>query len=90
MGYRRLGASGFSVPVLSFGTGAFGVKAISSEHGDRPMWPRRAGKIRYARNEDQLRQTLGAVGWSLTQEQIARLDAASDRPRAYPYWRRLG
>jgi aryl-alcohol dehydrogenase-like predicted oxidoreductase len=39
-----------------------------------------------ARNEQQLRQNLGAVGWSLTPEQIAKLDAASDLPLAYPYW----
>jgi aryl-alcohol dehydrogenase-like predicted oxidoreductase len=39
-----------------------------------------------ARNEQQLRQNLGAVGWSLTPEQIARLDAASEVPLAYPYW----
>jgi aryl-alcohol dehydrogenase-like predicted oxidoreductase len=39
-----------------------------------------------ARNAEQLRQNLGAVGWSLTPEQIARLDAASAVPAAYPYW----
>lgn len=39
-----------------------------------------------ARNEQQLRDNLGAVGWSLTPEQVARLDAASDREPAYPYW----
>ena len=39
-----------------------------------------------ARNEEQLRQNLGAVGWKLTAEQIARLDAASEVPLAYPYW----
>lgn len=39
-----------------------------------------------ARNEEQLKQNLGAVGWQLTPEQVARLDAASDRPKAYPYW----
>ncbi|VTZ48306.1 Aldo/keto reductase [Methylocella tundrae] len=39
-----------------------------------------------ARDETQLRQNLGAVGWSLTPEQIARLDAASHRTPAYPYW----
>jgi aryl-alcohol dehydrogenase-like predicted oxidoreductase len=39
-----------------------------------------------ARNEQQLRQNLGAVGWSLTPEQVATLDAASERPVAYPYW----
>ncbi|MCE9553920.1 MAG: aldo/keto reductase [Planctomycetes bacterium] len=39
-----------------------------------------------ARNEEQLRQNLGAVGWHLTAEQIAALDAASDVTPAYPYW----
>jgi aryl-alcohol dehydrogenase-like predicted oxidoreductase len=39
-----------------------------------------------ARNEEQLRQNLGAVGWSLTAEQIAKLDAASAVTPAYPYW----
>jgi aryl-alcohol dehydrogenase-like predicted oxidoreductase len=39
-----------------------------------------------ARNEEQLRANLGAVGWALTPEQMARLDAASERPKTYPYW----
>ena len=39
-----------------------------------------------ARNEEQLRQNLGAIGWSLTKEQIAVLDASSARTLAYPYW----
>jgi aryl-alcohol dehydrogenase-like predicted oxidoreductase len=39
-----------------------------------------------ARNEEQLRQNLGAVGWALTPEQVARLDAASDRTAPYPYF----
>jgi len=39
-----------------------------------------------ARNEEQLRQNLGAVGWNLTREQVAKLDAASALPFAYPYW----
>jgi len=39
-----------------------------------------------ARTEDQLRQNLGAIGWQLTPEQIARLDAASATPKAYPYF----
>lgn len=43
-----------------------------------------------ARNEEQLRQNLGAVGWSLTPEQVARLDAASAAPLAYPYWHQRG
>jgi aryl-alcohol dehydrogenase-like predicted oxidoreductase len=39
-----------------------------------------------ARNEEQLRQNLGAAGWSLTPAQVAALDAASAKPRIYPYW----
>ncbi|MDB5325869.1 MAG: hypothetical protein JWM57_1438 [Phycisphaerales bacterium] len=39
-----------------------------------------------ARNEEQLKQNLGAVGWTLSSEQIQKLDAASERPMAYPYW----
>ncbi|MCE7796577.1 aldo/keto reductase [Sphingobium sufflavum] len=38
-----------------------------------------------ARNEEQLRQNLGAVGWSLTPAQVAVLDAASDVLPPYPY-----
>jgi aryl-alcohol dehydrogenase-like predicted oxidoreductase len=39
-----------------------------------------------ARNEQQLRQNLGAIGWTLTVEQIARLDAASAVTAPYPYF----
>jgi aryl-alcohol dehydrogenase-like predicted oxidoreductase len=39
-----------------------------------------------ARNEEQLTDNLGAIGWNLTREQVARLDAASTVPVAYPYW----
>ena len=39
-----------------------------------------------ARNEAQLRDNLGAAGWTLTPAQIAKLDAASAVPLAYPYW----
>ncbi len=39
-----------------------------------------------ARNEQQLRDNLGAVGWNLTPEQVARLDAASNATLTYPYW----
>jgi len=42
-----------------------------------------------ARNEEQLRQNLGAIGWSLTAEQVARLEDASRRPPVYPYWHQL-
>ena len=39
-----------------------------------------------ARNEEQLKQNLGAVGWSLTADQMQRLNAASEVTPAYPYW----
>ena len=43
-----------------------------------------------ARNEEQLKQNLGAVGWNLTPEQVAKLDAASERPKVYPSWHQDG
>ncbi|HEY4417187.1 MAG TPA: aldo/keto reductase, partial [Verrucomicrobiae bacterium] len=43
-----------------------------------------------ARNEEQLRANLGALGWKLTPEQIAKLDAASATPPFYPYWHQRG
>jgi aryl-alcohol dehydrogenase-like predicted oxidoreductase len=39
-----------------------------------------------ARNEEQLKQNLGAVGWNLTIEQVAQLDKASALTPIYPYW----
>ena len=52
--------------------------------------PTVANVIVGARNEEQLRQNLGAVGWNLTAEQVKRLDAASDRTPIYPYWHQRG
>lgn len=52
--------------------------------------PTVANVIIGARNEAQLRQNLGAVGWNLTREQVAKLDAASTTPLAYPYWHQRG
>jgi aryl-alcohol dehydrogenase-like predicted oxidoreductase len=39
-----------------------------------------------ARNEEQLRQNLDAVGWSLTPQQMKKLDDASNVTPIYPYW----
>lgn len=39
-----------------------------------------------ARNEEQLRQNLGAAGWTLTPDQIAKLDAASVVTEPYPHF----
>ncbi|MEO7700651.1 MAG: aldo/keto reductase [Opitutus sp.] len=48
--------------------------------------PTVANVIVGARNEEQLQQNLGAVGWALTAEQIARLDAVSATTKPYPYY----
>src|SRR5690606_7611566 len=39
-----------------------------------------------ARNEEQLRQNLGSVGWNLSTEQVEKLDRASQVTPVYPYW----
>lgn len=43
-----------------------------------------------ARNEEQLQQNLGACGWKLDAQQIARLDAVSKQSLIYPYWHQAG
>jgi aryl-alcohol dehydrogenase-like predicted oxidoreductase len=43
-----------------------------------------------ARNEEKLKENLGAVGWNLSAEQVARLDAVSQTPTIYPYWHQWG
>lgn len=43
-----------------------------------------------ARNETQLRENLGAIGWALTAEQMSRLDNVSRLPAPYPYWHQAG
>jgi aryl-alcohol dehydrogenase-like predicted oxidoreductase len=48
--------------------------------------PTVASVIIGARNENQLQENLGAIGWNLTADQIARLDAASQIELIYPYW----
>ncbi len=42
-----------------------------------------------ARDERQLRENLGAVGWDLTLDQVARLDRANATTPIYPYWHQL-
>ena len=48
--------------------------------------PTVASVIIGARNEEQLRQNLGAVGWSLSKEQLETLDKASAVAAPYPYF----
>lgn len=52
--------------------------------------PTVANVIIGARNEEQLRQNLGAVGWNLTTEQVKTLDTASETLKTYPYWHQAG
>ena len=51
--------------------------------------PTVASLIFGARNEAQFRENLGAIGWNLSTEQIARLDAASATTPTYPYWHQM-
>lgn len=43
-----------------------------------------------ARNEEQLKQNLGALGWTLTTDEVSRLDQASQERILYPYWHQRG
>jgi aryl-alcohol dehydrogenase-like predicted oxidoreductase len=52
--------------------------------------PTVANVIVGARNETQLHDNLGALGWSLNAAQMAQLDQASTRPLPYPYWHQSG
>jgi aryl-alcohol dehydrogenase-like predicted oxidoreductase len=42
-----------------------------------------------ARNEVQLCENLGVIGWNLTREQMGKLDVVSETMRIYPYWHQL-
>ncbi len=48
--------------------------------------PTVATVIMGARNEEQLRQNLGADGWNLNADQMRKLNDASVTPKTYPYW----
>ncbi len=71
------------------------LRAIAAEV-DRPVpqvalnWalgrPTVATLVIGARNESQLRQSLGAPDFALSAEQLTRLDKVSERQPAYPYW----
>lgn len=43
-----------------------------------------------ARNEAQLKDNLGAIGWRLSPAQMETLDKASACPPVYPYWHQRG
>ena len=42
-----------------------------------------------ARNEEQLKENLGADGWALSPEQVARLDTVSAQRPSYPFWHQV-
>jgi aryl-alcohol dehydrogenase-like predicted oxidoreductase len=48
--------------------------------------PTVANVIIGARDEKQLRDNLGAIGWKLSPAHIEKLDAVSDVNPVYPYW----
>lgn len=52
--------------------------------------PTVASVIIGARDEAQLIDNLGAVGWNLSVEQLARLDTISETDTIYPYWHQRG
>lgn len=52
--------------------------------------PTVANVIIGARNEEQLKDNLGSIGWNLTKEQVELLDKASQRTLPYPYWHQRG
>ena len=52
--------------------------------------PSVATLITGARTEEQLRDNLGAVGWTLTPQQVTALERASATPLVYPYWHQRG
>lgn len=43
-----------------------------------------------ARDEKQLKENLGAIDWNLTEEQMGKLDRASQPTPAYPFWHVVG
>jgi aryl-alcohol dehydrogenase-like predicted oxidoreductase len=42
-----------------------------------------------ARTSEQLQENIGALGWTLSAEQVSALDAASACTPPYPYWHQL-
>ena len=48
--------------------------------------PTVASVIFGARNEDQLRGNLDVLNWTLSADQMDKLDRVSEVPPTYPYW----
>ena len=43
-----------------------------------------------ARNEEQLRDNIAAASWTMNDDELATLDAASAKPLPYPQWAQSG
>ena len=43
-----------------------------------------------ARNEEQLRDNIAAASWTMSDEELSKLDAASAKPLPYPQWAHRG
>jgi aryl-alcohol dehydrogenase-like predicted oxidoreductase len=74
------------VDVLTGIAGGRGVSAAQVALSWLVRKPRVDTVIIGARNEQQLRDNLAAVNWSLTNEEMAKLDAVSSLPLPYPNW----
>ena len=74
------------VDVLAEIAGARGVSVAQVALNWLVRKPRVDTVIIGARNEQQLRDNLAAVNWSLTNEEMAKLDAVSKLPLPYPNW----
>lgn len=92
---QRIGSEGSRLPDEKVYEIIDAIDAIAAETGKSVSqialnWllqrPTVASVIVGARNEEQLKQNLGALGWNLTAEQVAKLDKASEIPTIYPYW----
>ncbi len=78
MEYRQLGASGFKVPVTQIALNWLMQR------------PTVSSVIIGARNEEQLRENLGSLGWNLTPDHISRLDRSIKKTPIYPHWHQRG
>jgi aryl-alcohol dehydrogenase-like predicted oxidoreductase len=92
---QQIGSEGARIPQEKIFEIVDSLDAIAEETGKSVAqialnWllqrPTVASVIVGARNEEQLKNNLGAVDWNLTAEQVAKLDKASEIPPIYPYW----
>jgi aryl-alcohol dehydrogenase-like predicted oxidoreductase len=92
---QQIGSEGLHIPYEKVYEIVDAIDIIANETGKSVSqialnWllqrPTVASVIVGARDEEQLKHNLSAVDWSLTSEQVAALDKASEIPTIYPYW----